>query len=110
MNQRREEAWAKWRNLVSEHEQSGQSVAAFCRERGLPGSHFFYWKRRLRDAVVPQFVEVELAGTSVQPRVPARAALSTAIEVRLRNGRSLIVGPSFDANHLRAVLAVVESE
>lgn len=36
MNQRRDQAWAKWRNLVSEQEQSGQSVAGFCRERGLP--------------------------------------------------------------------------
>jgi hypothetical protein len=29
--------------------------------------------------------------------------------VRLRNGRSLMVAPEFDANHLREVLAVVES-
>jgi len=33
--------------------------------------------------------------------------LGTTIEVRLRNGQSLLVAPEFDANHLREVLAVV---
>jgi hypothetical protein len=41
------------------------------------------------------------------------AAASTAgdsrVEVRLQNGRSLLVGPGFDAQHVRALLAVVES-
>ena len=31
------------------------------------------------------------------------------IEVRLKNGRSLMVAARFDAGHLRALLAVVES-
>lgn len=109
MNQRREQAWAKWRHLISEQAQSGQSVAAFCRDRGL-GTQFFYWKKRLQEGVAPQFVEVELGKASVEPRVQGGAALGTTIEVRLRNGRSLIVGPSFEANHLRALLALVESE
>jgi hypothetical protein len=39
-----------------------------------------------------------------------RSALASPIEVRLGNGRSLVVGPDFDASHLRALLAVLESE
>jgi hypothetical protein len=31
------------------------------------------------------------------------------IEVRLQNGRSLVVGRGFDAEHVRALLVVVES-
>lgn len=109
MKQRREQAWAKWRDLVSEQEQSGQSVAAFCRDRELAGSQFIYWKKRLREAGGTPFVEVQLAQAGVEPRVQARALGSTTIEVRLRNGRSLMVAASFDARHLRALLAVVES-
>ena len=109
MNQRREQAWAKWRDLVSEQEQSGQSVAAFCRDRELAGSQFIYWKRRLREAGRAPFVEVQLAQPGAEPRAQARALGSTSIEVRLRNGRSLMVAASFDARHLRALLAVVES-
>ena|SRR5215469_6999133 len=106
MKQRSEQAFAKWRNLVSEQGRRGQSVAAFCRERGLANSHFFYWKKRLREAATPQFVAVQIANAN---QAPARAPLSTSIEVRLSHGRSLVVTPNFDADHLRALLAVLES-
>src|SRR6202047_3290645 len=109
MNHRREQAWAKWWDLISEQEQSGQSVAAFWRARELAGSQFIYWKRRLREAGGAPFVEVQLAQPGVEPRAQARALGSTTIEVRLRNGRSLMVAANFDARHLRALLAVVES-
>jgi antitoxin component of MazEF toxin-antitoxin module len=36
------------------------------------------------------------------------SGLGAAIEVRLSNGRSLVVAPGFAASHLRALLAVVE--
>ena len=116
--------WAKWEKLVCEQVRSGQSVAVFCRERRLCAPHFFAWKKRLREAGTPrrpqgneaaQFVEVKLAPTgperaSAGPEASAWPARSTrsAIEVRLQNGRSLLVGPGFDAQHLRALLAVVE--
>ena len=99
----------KWRSLVSEQEESGQSMAAFCRARGLPVSHFYYWKKRLREVATPPFVEVQVAQPRLSPR-GSRSAVGTTIEVRLSNGRSLIVAPEFDASHLRALLAVVESE
>jgi hypothetical protein len=99
----------KWKSVLSEQEQSGESAAAFCRARGVRESLFYYWKKRLRGAAVPQFVEVEL--TKGKPEeAPACLELGTTIEVRLRSGRSLVVRPEFSASHLRAVLAVVEGE
>ena len=103
MIQLRKQVWVKWRSLLAEQEESGQSVAAFCRSRELRESQFYYWKKRLPGAT-PQFVEVQVA----KPHV--RSALGAMIEVRLSNGRSLMVAPEFDASHLRALLAVVESE
>jgi hypothetical protein len=44
------EAWTKWRGLVSEQSESGQSVAAFCEERGLWAWQFYEWKKRLRES------------------------------------------------------------
>ena len=99
----------KWQSLVSEQEESGQSVAAFCRARGLSESLFYYWKKRLREGATPPFVEVQVAEPQLGSR-HCRCAAGATIEVRLRNGRSLIVAPEFDASHLRALLAVVESE
>jgi hypothetical protein len=109
MIQSREQVLVKWRNLVAEQKGTGQSIAAFCRARGLPVSHFYYWKERLRESATPQFVEVEVAKPHLRGR-QSRAALGSTIEVRLSNGRSLVVTPDFDANHLRALLAAVESE
>jgi len=99
----------KWRSLVSEREESGQSGAAFCRARGLPESLFYYWKKRLREVATPRFVEVQVVHPQLSPTGSGSAAGAT-IEVRLSNGRSLIVAPEFDTSHLRALLAVVESE
>jgi hypothetical protein len=107
MIQPRKEVLLKWQNLCLEQEQSGQSVAAFCRARELRESQFYYWKKRVREAAPPPFVEVRVRKPAMGPR-DFRVGLGATIEVRLGNGRSLIVGPEFDASHLRAVLAVLE--
>ena len=108
MRQCSAETWTKWRGLICEQGQSGQSVAAFCRDRGLRGSMFYKWKKRLEENDGAQFVEVKVVacGEAVRPGL----ANSRAIEVRLNKGRSLAVEPGFDANHLRALLSVLEGE
>ena len=40
---------------------------------------------------------------------PANIPGDSRIEVRLQNGRSLMVGRGFDAEHVRGLLAVVEA-
>jgi hypothetical protein len=108
--QRSRKAWAKWRKVVFEQARSGQSVAAYCRERGLCAPHFFAWKKRLREAEAAEFVEVKLAAAEREPGAGREAAIPGApIEIRLKNDRRLLVGPNFDADHLRSLLAVVES-
>jgi transposase-like protein len=98
-------AEARWRGLVSEQVESGKSVAAFCRERGVPASQMFSWKKRFRELASSHFVEVSLRPAQM---VAVPAARSSAIEVRLSRGRSLLVEPGFDASHLRALLSVLD--
>jgi hypothetical protein len=103
MTKRGRKTWAKWRRLVSEQERSGQTVTAFCRERALCRPYFFVWKKRLRKSAAAKFLEVQV-------KEPApMAADDPRVEVRLQNGRSLVVGRGFDAEHVRALLAVVEA-
>ncbi len=78
-------------------------MAAFCRERKLRASHFYWWKKRLRENTATRFVEVQVAES------PANVAGDSRIEVRLQNGRSLMIGRGFDAEHVRGLLAVVEA-
>src|SRR5260370_15459185 len=101
------EAWTKWRGLVSEQSQSGQSVAAFWGERGLRAWQFYEWKKRLRESEAAKFVEVQIASPA-EPVRPAGAPRS-AIEIRLKGGRSLVGEPGFDPSHLRALLCVLEA-
>jgi predicted ATP-dependent serine protease len=65
-------------------------------------------KKRLRDADTAKFVEVVVEPSAeVAQRCSAQG---NAIKVRLQKGRSVMVEPGFDANHLRALLAVLERE
>lgn len=101
--------WEKWRAIVSEQVASGQSVAAFCKQRGVTSSQVFAWKKRLREAEKAQFVEVQIKPAEPLCEIGVRQQ-SKPIEVRLCGGRSIAVEPGFDADHLRALLAVLEPE
>lgn len=65
--------WSKWRALISEQGGSGQTIAAFCRERGLTTSQFYTWRNRLRGTAAEKFLEVQVVKA---PGNVARAAAS----------------------------------
>jgi predicted NACHT family NTPase len=108
MDDQREQARAKWRDLISEQQQSGKSIAGFCRQRGIRAWQFYEWKKRLSEAEASQFLEVRIRPTAESRQ--SAAWHDQRIEIRLNHGRSLVVEPGFDAHHLRALLAVLESE
>jgi hypothetical protein len=108
MRSGRDEARAKWQELVLEQSRSGQSVAVYCGERGLRAWQFYEWKKRLRDSDAPKFVEVAVKPPAAIVQQPRQQG--SAIEVRLRSGHSVVVERGFDASHLRALLIVLESE
>lgn len=107
-----------WRQALADWQHSNLSVAAFCRQRQLDPQSFFRWRHLLarRDqppalpaqgpsdspAAPPLFLPVR-----VRPPVPA-AAHPPAFEVVLRTGRLLRVGPGFDPDCLRQLLAILE--
>jgi hypothetical protein len=107
MRQAGAEVVAKWRGLVSEQTQSGQSAAQFCRERDIRVWQFYDWRKRLVEAEAESFLSVELKPAE---RSTYSSSGDKAIEVRLRWERSLVVAPGFDASHLHALLAVLERE
>jgi len=57
-----------WRSLLSEWEQSGQTVYAFCKHRDLQKTTFYYWQRKLGfvaskvASAPPAFVSLTITG------------------------------------------------
>ena len=95
----------QWRRLIDEWQQSGLSVRAFCARYHLSEPSFYSWRRELhrRPAERPTFVPVRVVRTEVP-------VATGGVEIVLRSGRSLRVGPGFDAALLRQVLAALEEE
>ena len=102
MTQRTRRTWTKWRKLIREQARSRQSVTEFCREHDLHTSYFFAWRKRLRESAAVPFLEVQVPGTLDSPS-------DVRVEIRLQNGRSLLVGRGFDAEQVRALLALAEA-
>jgi hypothetical protein len=80
---------------------SGLSMAAFSRETGITARRLAWWRRRtaIEPAGKIEFVPVEVAR-------PARAASDGVMEVAIGDVR-IRVGPGFEADALRRLLAVV---
>jgi transposase-like protein len=45
-----------WAQITHERAESGLSIKAFCRERGLHQNRYFYWQRKLREAACKELV------------------------------------------------------
>ena len=96
MNRKQGEQRELWRQKIAQQEKSGQSIRAFCRERGVSEPGFYTWRQRLRNEkpVTFRLVETKPAADTAAP-----------IEVLLASGDRLRI-PS-DASTLRWVLAVL---
>jgi transposase-like protein len=138
MGKRSIEKERHWREIVARYERSGMKVRAFCDRHGIKEPQFFAWRRELRrrDAADPANPNDRGGGggNGLTRAVAARDARTTkaaartappapfapvqvvstpsvppsSIEIIVADGRRVAVGPGFDPEALRQVLAVVE--
>lgn len=97
MSTKQEQRREQWRQRIAEQESSGQSIRAYCGERGLKESAFYGWRGRLRKQNTP--VRFALVESKPGEETPA------PIELLLASGDRLRI-PS-DAAALKLVLAVL---
>jgi transposase len=97
-----------WRRMVRGWRNSGLSVRDFCAEKGLTEPSFYSWRRTIaqRDAEAVRFVPVRVVPEE-QPAAMDHGVRS-GLELVLRAGRLLRVGPGFDAATLQRLLTVLE--
>lgn len=75
-----------WAQKIEERKASGLSIRAYCKKEGFHENNYFYWQRKLREAVceqinklptesrslvAPNFVEVKLRETMSNTPTPA---------------------------------------
>jgi len=91
----------KWHQELSKWQQSSMSVAAYCRQTGIPDWQFHYWRKKLLPSTLaPQtkFIELNLS---------EEIQVSSGLWFELPSGVRLMVSPSFNSEILFRVLSVV---
>ena len=67
---------AKWREIVSGHPGSGQTIRAYCKGRHVTEASFFFWRRELERRAQP---------LAASPRlIPVRVLPDPALRVQVR--------------------------
>ena len=93
MRKRKQASAEAWRGLIAEQSAGDQTVATFCRERGLKEHSFYRHKRRIRESE---------AGTGFQEiALPPRAAIRVVVNAESSH---VEVERGFDATLLRDVV------
>ena len=57
----------KWRRLIHERQQSGQSVRTWCQQNGIRENSYYYWLRIIREAALCEAENKSGALVSVEP-------------------------------------------
>jgi transposase len=95
---------AEARVVVAAWQESGKTLSAFAQQHGVDPRRLARWSSQLRRAApaAVRFHPVRLAGGSAGSRDAG------TIEIELGGGRRVRVGPGFDVEDLRRVVAVLE--
>src|SRR3954454_7271509 len=59
-----------WQELISQQQQSGFTVHAFCAQRGVTEGSFYNWRKQLRGGAPVGFALVEASGSDFSPKAP----------------------------------------
>jgi transposase-like protein len=113
----KQSAAVRWRKLLEDQRASGLPVSAFCRERGIPASSLFAWRRKLTrggGGAAPlaggeTFKPVTIAAAAGARRHAGHGGAGDAIELRLRGRRRLVVRRGFDRQLLAELVSALES-
>ena len=60
---------SQWAQVIRERQQSNQTINEFCELRGISRHAFFYWQRKLRQAVCTKLSELEKTANSTPAAV-----------------------------------------
>jgi len=84
---------AKWREIVSGHPGSGQSIRAYCKDRHVTEASFFFWRRELLRRAHPLAMRPQLIPIRILPdptlRVQVRCPSGHVVRLSSHDGSLL---------------------
>lgn len=93
-----------WQMAMEAHQESGLSIAAFCKKEGIAEAAYYYWRRKLAGGVSkakekssPEFLEVVLPRSN-----------NAALELVFSSGNTLRINPGADHKILSQVLSALK--
>lgn len=89
---------AEWRRLVELYERSGETVKGFSERHGFSKAALEYWRRKFRSDVGGKFREYRLQAVDETP---------VEFEVKLANGRSVVIRGRVDETAIRHLLSII---
>ena len=73
-----------WAQVMKDRAESGLSVKKYCEKMGIHENSYFYWQKKLREAVGGQIIEAQ--ANMMQPNIPQ----SGFVEVRVPEALSRV--------------------
>ena len=114
----------KWRRLLEEQEKSGLKQSQFCRQRGIAGHQFSYWKRKILKEQKKATTSAERHSPPAKPVAPglvavrvrpggedrARVLDSTVFELKVNGTNHVLRIPEhFDPDRLACLIQVLQT-
>ena len=99
-----------WQAVIRDAARSGMSTRAFCQQRKLKESQFYWWQRRLREKRPPVSTQRGAVNSPASFALVSdeAGAADAGIELLLAGGRRLRIAKGVDEPTLRCVLAALE--
>lgn len=87
----------QWALVMQERRESGLTIREFCRDHGIHEKTYYYWQRRLREAVCENLALREETAIAPAPsfaevRMPMENPCNDVIRVRLEDAEVEIAG------------------
>jgi transposase-like protein len=93
-----------WEQRLADHETSGKSIAAWCREHSIRDNQFYYWRKKLRMDQVENNQPVKWLPLGLEQANLAPGSIAVHV------GQATIeIKPGFDPHLLRQIAKVLQT-
>jgi transposase-like protein len=97
-----------WEQRLAEHENSGKSIVAWCKEQGVKENQFYYWRKRLRTGRAETTQPIQWLSLDLQISKQAGPVGRDCMTVHI--GQAAIeIRKGFDHHLLREIVQVLQT-